>query len=69
MNRRWFLKTFAAALAGAVATQLLPSVPTPIFAELIEAGPVGDFVGHYQWQGELLCSYPGQSFIITNIED
>jgi hypothetical protein len=66
-SRRGFLTTIAAAFVGAVVAPMLPSVPTPIFTELVEAGPVGDFVAYYYWQGELICESPRQSAMISNI--
>lgn len=63
MNRRGFLKSLATAVVGLA---IAPS-PTLLFQEFIPAGPVGEFVCYYMWQGELLVSNSSQCFIIEDI--
>lgn len=71
MNRRGFLRTLVAAIAGAVVAPhlALSNTPTPLFTEFVPTGAVGDFSIVYYFQGELLCDNPRASFIITDIEE
>lgn len=62
VGRRGFFGAVAAALAGAAAAQ----VPTPLFAEPVAAGAVGEFI-QVVWFVEMTCLQPRKQRVIYGI--